>query len=416
MRTLVIAGEYPWPVNSGSRLRLLTILAGLARCGPTDLFSAVPEARRDFDPPDGGIGLDRVRHVGYDDRPASGAALAPALLRPAMPVELAVRNRDPVTAALARFATGRYDLVWYFGIRPWTLVGGLEPAPFVLDLVDLEDAKIAARLDVPRAPTTGVRERLVRSVGRVWSRSELARWRRLQVAAGRKASATVVCSELDAQRARASGAPRIEVIPNAYRDPDPPLGRVEVEGPPTVLFQGTLRYPPNADGARFLVDEVGPILRSLVPDVRLRLVGVTTPALASLDAPPAVTLVGRVPDIDAELATADLVVVPLRFGSGTRLKVLEAFAHRIPVVSTALGAEGLGAEDGVHLLVAESAHDLADACARLLSDTELRAAISDQAHELFRRHFRAELAEAAVADLARRVADPRRDAAAGPSG
>ena len=151
------------------------------------------------------------------------------------------------------------------------------------------------------------------------------------------------------------------VVPNAYRRPERPVGSADVGSPPTVTFQGTLRYPPNAEAARFLVDEVAPELRRLVPDVHIRLVGVSTPSLDLLDDPPRVTVVGQVDDIADELARADVVVVPLRFGSGTRLKVLEAFAHRIPVVSTTLGAEGLGVVDGVHLLVADEPVDVATA-------------------------------------------------------
>jgi glycosyltransferase involved in cell wall biosynthesis len=66
-----------------------------------------------------------------------------------------------------------------------------------------------------------------------------------------------------------------------------------------------------------------------------------------------VTLTGQVPDITDELARADIVIIPLRYGSGTRVKILEAFAHRIPVVSTTMGAEGLEVEPGTHLLVAD---------------------------------------------------------------
>jgi len=126
--------------------------------------------------------------------------------------------------------------------------------------------------------------------------------------------------------------------------------------------------------------------------------------MASLDDRPAVTLVGQVPDMADELAVADLVVVPLRFGSGTRLKVLEAFAHRIPVVSTTLGAEGLGVEDGVHLLLADTSDGLAEACARLLDDEGLRQRLVERAHDLFRLHFTDEVVGAQVAELARRVA------------
>ncbi len=89
------------------------------------------------------------------------------------------------------------------------------------------------------------------------------------------------------------------------------------------------------------------------------------------------------PDIATELARADLVVVPVRYGSGTRLKILEAFAQRMPVVSTTLGAEGLGAEDGVHLLLGDTAPALAEACARLLREPALRQAVVSRAQELF---------------------------------
>jgi glycosyltransferase involved in cell wall biosynthesis len=119
-----------------------------------------------------------------------------------------------------------------------------------------------------------------------------------------------------------------------------------------------------------------------------------------------VTVVGQVPEIEDELARADLVVVPLRFGSGTRLKVLEAFAHRVPVVSTTLGAEGLGAEDGVHLLLADRPADLASACARLLTDTEARASLTDAAHRLFLERYTDGVVEDAVEALARRTARP----------
>ena len=96
------------------------------------------------------------------------------------------------------------------------------------------------------------------------------------------------------------------------------------------------------------------------------------PGLAELHDPPRVTLTGRVPDIATELAAADVVVAPVRYGSGTRVKILEAFAHRIPVASTTFGAEGLDTADGVHLLLADGAEALAAACARLLEDIDLR--------------------------------------------
>ncbi len=100
------------------------------------------------------------------------------------------------------------------------------------------------------------------------------------------------------------------------------------------------------------------------------------------------TVVGRVPDMATELARADVVVVPVRFGSGTRLKILEAFAHRVPVVSTTIGAEGLGVEDRTHLLIADRPEEFADAIYRLRSSPTLHRRIVDAAEEFYARALR----------------------------
>lgn len=407
MKSLVIAGEYPWPINSGSRIRLETVLRGLGSCGTAELFSLVPKTREDIGSAEGIPGLDRVAVVPYDSRPARGLGMLAALGRTDSPIELSHRDRPVAARALLRFASGSYDLLWYFTVRPWALLGGWDVAPAlpaVLDVDDLEDRKIAARLTVQRTSARGVGERLRIRAARALSGDEARRWARLQAQASASCAATVVCSALDAERAVTGGLTRVEVVPNAYGLVGPPLGREEVAAPPTVLFQGTLRYPPNADGARFLVDEVAPELRRWVPEVRARLVGTTTPPLQRLDDPPSVSIVGRVADMGDELARADLVVVPVRFGSGTRLKILEAFAHRIPVVSTTLGAEGLGVEDGVHLLLGDTAGELAAACARLLADTGLRARVVASAQALYGERFTQQLVEARVAEVAQRVA------------
>ena len=87
-------------------------------------------------------------------------------------------------------------------------------------------------------------------------------------------------------------------------------------------------------------------------------------------APPTwvLTVVGQVPSTEEELARGSVVVVPIRYGGGTRVKILESFAHRVPVVSTTLGAEGLDVEDGVHVLLADDPDEFAAAIVRLLGD------------------------------------------------
>ncbi len=409
MRTLVIAGEYPWPEDRGPRLRLAMVLRGLRRCGPVDLFSTVSKFRTDLDPPDPTLGLDRVAQVGFDNRPATGTGLVSGLARPHLPLGLPWQDGPTVRRALARFASGHYDLVWCFGARPWVLAGEPVLGPTVLDLDDLEDQKILGRLAVPRPSAASWPERGRRAASASLAHEEVRRWQRLHRRAAAKANAVVVCSTLDAERARATGVARVAVIPNGYRSVAHPLGRLAVGRPPTLLFQGLLRYPPNIEAARWLAGDVAPRLVDRVPDLTVRLVGEHGPELDDVDDPPRVSLVGRVPDMDTELVRADVVVVPVRYGSGTRVKILEAFAHRIPVVATPVGAEGIGGEDGVHLLLADDAQGLADACARLLTEPELRRTVTDAAHRLFAECFRSEVVEEAVARLATDVA------AAGPA-
>lgn len=89
-----------------------------------------------------------------------------------------------------------------------------------------------------------------------------------------------------------------------------------------------------------------------------------------------------------QLAAADIAVVPIRFGGGTRIKILEAFAHGLPVVSTTVGCEGLDVIDGQHLLVADDPAAFAAACLRLSEDAELRTRLVTAAAELWKSRYR----------------------------
>jgi len=105
-------------------------------------------------------------------------------------------------------------------------------------------------------------------------------------------------------------------------------------------------------------------------------------ALAPLAAIPEVRLVGRVPHVSVEYAEADAVIVPIRGGGGTRIKVLEAFAHRRPVISTTIGAQGIDATPGEHYLQADTAAAFALECLRLMRNAELRASLAGSAQAL----------------------------------
>jgi glycosyltransferase involved in cell wall biosynthesis len=146
----------------------------------------------------------------------------------------------------------------------------------------------------------------------------------------------------------------------------------------SLLFAGTLSYPPNAEAVRWFVDEILPRVRERRSDVTLTVVGRDPPPrVARLAADPAVRVVGWIDDIATAYEHASVVIAPLRTGSGTKLKVLEALAAARPLVATSVATEGIEIEDGEHVLVADDAAGFADAVVLLLADAALRRRIGE---------------------------------------
>jgi glycosyltransferase involved in cell wall biosynthesis len=172
-----------------------------------------------------------------------------------------------------------------------------------------------------------------------------------------------------------------------------------------LAFQGHLQYEPNRDAAHMLAREVLPAVRARCDrPVELRLIGKAPSDVEALGQLPGVVVTGYVDDITSELAKADIVVVPLRTGSGTRLKVLEAFAHRVPVVSSTIGCDGLDVVDGRDLLIRDSVDEIVDACARILEDGALRGRLVEHARALVEQRYDWRVVEAQAADIVRRTA------------
>jgi glycosyltransferase involved in cell wall biosynthesis len=210
----------------------------------------------------------------------------------------------------------------------------------------------------------------------------------------------IVPSEADADRLEMQFAgARFAVVPNCYRWLSwNPRRRPEERGPLQLLFVGTFGYFPNVDAARFLCDAVLPALRRLTDrEIRIDLVGAgDATALFQLAERPGVRLHGFVDDLAPLYATANVAVVPVRAGGGTRIKVLEAFAHRVPVVTTRLGAEGIDAVDGEHLLLADDAEAFARACVNIKERPELAAALTVRAAALLAARYSPAQVDAAI--------------------
>jgi glycosyltransferase involved in cell wall biosynthesis len=149
-----------------------------------------------------------------------------------------------------------------------------------------------------------------------------------------------------------------------------------------------MRYRPNAEGARFFVEQIFPLIRRELPHATFAVVGADPPPpVRELAQVPGVTVTGTVDDVRPWLRNAQIVVVPLLNGGGTRLKILEAFASGRPVVSTHAGAEGIEASDDAELLIADDPAAFSRAVIELANREELRSRLVDAAFDLVRDRY-----------------------------
>jgi glycosyltransferase involved in cell wall biosynthesis len=164
------------------------------------------------------------------------------------------------------------------------------------------------------------------------------------------------------------------------------LGRYDptpVPREPRISLIGTLGYLPNSDGAQWFVNEVFPLIRRAVPEAVLDLVGrLAIPEVMALAEPPLVTVIPDVPDIRPYYERTRLVIVPLRVGTGTRLKALEGMAASRPVVGTTVGLAGLEVENGKHALIADDPAELAKQVVQVLTDDSLATRLAEAGRAL----------------------------------
>ncbi|HEU5102663.1 MAG TPA: glycosyltransferase, partial [Roseiflexaceae bacterium] len=166
-----------------------------------------------------------------------------------------------------------------------------------------------------------------------------------------------------------------------------------------VLFVGNYLHPPNVEGALWLAQEVWPRVRRLRPGARLTLAGRAPPPPIATLAAPDVRVPGDLPDLRPIYARSSLVVAPIFWGSGVRIKLLEAMACGLPIVSTPLAAEGIDLRDGESGLFAERPDAFAAAIARLLDDTHMRTRLGSAARAIVERDYDAERIGARLAAL-----------------
>jgi glycosyltransferase involved in cell wall biosynthesis len=378
----IVDEELPYPPTSGKRIRTLNLTIRLARRHDITYI-----CHRNRDPREArraaayfaGHGIATVvvdRPVPAKSGPAFYARLA-ANLFSGLPYSVATHTSRALNDALrAHASAGRVDL-WHCEWTPYAEA--------------LRGVGVGRRLVMAHNVESVIWRRYYETEANPLKRWYIGRqWRKFERFERRvlgKVDRTVAVSGEDAELlGNAFGARRVGVVENGV-DTTYFRPRAARREPGRLLFLGSLDWRPNLDGVRLLLERVLPAVRAAEPSASLWVVGRNPPDWLRRQAAalPGVELHGSVPDVRPFLDRCALMVVPLRIGGGSRLKILEALSSGTPVVSTRVGAEGLCLEAGRHLTVVESIDDLAPALAAGLRDPD---ALRAQAEEGRRRVLR----------------------------
>lgn len=368
MRILFLSPWYPYPTNNGSKLRIFNLLRGLAQQHEVTLLSFADQPQADQNSPELRSLCSEVQVVPWKPfQPQSWRArLGFFSLTPRSVIDtFSPEMKQQIKQALTERS---YDLVIasQAGMAGYgSYFGGLAAL--------FEEVE----LGVPY-------ESFIQS-GSAWSKIRRgltwAKHRRYLANLWQYFGACTVVSDQERQLlSRTIPTYRaVEIIPNCINLAD--YNDVcQVAQPNHLIFTGSFRYSANHDAMMWFLQEVYPHVQSQVPDVRLTITG----DHANLPLPPVsnVTLTGFVEDVQSLVASAWVSLAPLRIGGGTRLKILEAMALHTPVVATSKGAEGLEAQSGQHLLVADTPQAFAEAIIQLLKDPRLRQQLANNAYQL----------------------------------
>ncbi|HVM49408.1 MAG TPA: glycosyltransferase family 4 protein [Candidatus Acidoferrum sp.] len=266
----------------------------------------------------------------------------------------------------------QFDLVWVFHSRTPNIVGQWFWPHSVLDIDDVPST--FQRTVWQNGASLG--EKLKAGVtAMLLKRRELLLKKRF--------TGLAVCSEAD--REYLGAGDQVHVIPNGFERPAREPLRLPGT-PPRLGFIGLCTYLPNLEGVRWFLNECWKNIKAQVPDARLRLAGKGTDGPLQAQGRD-IDALGWIPDADAEIATWSAMIVPVRHGAGTRIKIADAFSRKCPVVSTRLGAFGYEVRNGRELLLADDPAEFARACVSLLREPSAGAAMAQRAFDVFLKNW-----------------------------
>jgi polysaccharide biosynthesis protein PslH len=363
MNVVVVNAEFPYPPTAGNRIRTLNLLLRLAprhritfiaRCGDPDQTRQATEYLGDH-----GI---RTITVDHPVPPKSGLAfytrLMANLLSP-LPYSVASHGSDAVRRAVRAYADENTVDLWQ-----------AECTPYIEALRELNGArKLVIAHNVESLIWQRYYETEQDPLKRWYIKQQWRKFERFERRALAEATRVIAVSAEDARLIQQFGGGRVDVVDNG-------IDRVYFEAiqadrdPRQILFLGSLDWRPNLDAIGLLLDRIFPAVRAAESSARLCLVGRKPPEalVRRVQGVAGVELHADVPDVRPYLARTGVMVVPLRIGGGSRLKILEALATGLPVVSTRVGAEGLELAPGRDFMEADTVDEMVHTLIACLRD------------------------------------------------
>ena len=359
MKIAFLTPYLPYPPNTGGKIRSSYLLRGLVRHHTVDLFTVYYGSQPDSE---GALGqlcssVFMTRLCKNSTRFSRLVHLLDSLPKPVDHFQ----TPESLVEVQNRLQTGRYDLLVADEICMASYVRGISGPKLIL-----------------RQKVDHLYYRSV-AAAQPFGADKFVQWldayklRRYEYRFMSDFNAAVCCSQDDAVVIQSlnPNVP-IAVIGNGV-DFDYFVASDGNAGPPTLLYVGTMDYYPNIDAIHYFFRKIHPHLLELLPEVLVKVVGHNPPGdILAWQRLRGVEIVGSVPDVRPYLARTTATFVPLRLGSGTRLKILESIAAGRPVVSTTVGAEGLGLRHREHILIADEPEEFARQAADLLVNGDLR--------------------------------------------
>jgi len=382
MRIAFITARIPFPPNAGGRIRTFHLLKEISRIQSVTLLTAVEEQEDEgaLAALQQSIPQMRVRAVKVPPRNRPLRRLVRALRSPIDPLPYTwagYRHRRFLAHVRLSLHQGEFEIIHCDHIQVAHTLLGLRTPPRVLNAQNVESLLIRR---VAKQESRGWRKALIAWQAKKTLRAELQTFPSFD--------RCVAVSEIDRAIIEliAPGRP-VSIVPNGV-DADWFKPSCEPSNPYMMVVTGAMDWFPNIDGITFFVREVLPRIRQRVPLAELWVVGRNpSESLMGRLGGNGVRFTGTVDDVHPYLAWARLVVVPLRIGGGTRLKILEAWAMGKAVVSTSIGAEGLPAVDGVNIVLANTPEAMAEHAVAMLEDQKAGERLGVEGRRTVENHF-----------------------------